>query len=153
MTDRQAMLLAIKNAKSAAADGEVPVGAVVLKNGKVIGEGRNRREKGRNAVLHAEIEAIETACRTVGSWRLQGCELFVTLEPCPMCAGAIMNARLDRLVFGAYDENGGFIISRNELFEVLPEVRPTIVGGYMENECAEILESFFQNKRNDDNRI
>ena len=133
MTDRQAMLLAIKNAKSAAADGEVPVGAVVLKNGKVIGVGRNRREKGRNAVLHAEIEAIESACRTVGSWRLQGCELFVTLEPCPMCAGAIMNARLDRLVFGAYDENGGFIISRNELFDVLPEVRPTIVGGYMEN--------------------
>lgn len=153
MTDRQAMLLAIKNAKSAAADGEVPVGAVVLKNGKVIGEGRNRREKGRNAVLHAEIEAIESACRTVGSWRLQGCELFVTLEPCPMCAGAIMNARLDRLVFGAYEENGGFIISRNELFDVLPEVRPTIVGGYMGNECAEILESFFQNKRNDDNRI
>lgn len=150
MTDRQAMLLAIKNAKSAAADGEVPVGAVVLKNGKVIGEGRNRREKDKNAVLHAEIEAIETACRTVGSWRLQGCELFVTLEPCPMCAGAIMNARLDRLVFGAYDENGGFIISRNELFDVLPEVRPTIVGGYMENECAEILESFFQNRRNDD---
>lgn len=150
MTDRQAMLLAIKNAKSAAADGEVPVGAVVLKNGKVIGEGRNRREKGRNAVLHAEIEAIENACQTVGSWRLRGCELFVTLEPCPMCAGAIMNARLDRLVFGAYDENGGFIISRNELFDVLPEVRPTIVGGYMENECAEILESFFQNRRNDD---
>ena len=70
-----------------------------------------------------------------------------------MCAGAIMNARLDRLVFGAYEENGGFIISRNELFDVLPEVRPTIVGGYMGNECAEILESFFQNKRNDDNRI
>ena len=153
MTDRQAMLLAIKNAKSAAADGEVPVGAVVLKNGKVIGEGRNRREKGRNAVWHAEIEAIENACQTIGSWRLRGCELFVTLEPCPMCAGAIMNARLDRLVFGAYDENVGFIISRNELFDVLPEVRPTIVGGYMENECAEILESFFQNKRNDDNRI
>lgn len=153
MTDRQAMLLAIKNAKSAAADGEVPVGAVVLKNGKVIGEGRNRREKDKNAVWHAEIEAIENACQTIGSWRLRGCELFVTLEPCPMCAGAIMNARLDRLVFGAYDENGGFIISRNELFDVLPEVRPTIVGGYMENECAEILESFFQNKRNDDNKI
>ena len=150
MTDRQAMLLAIKNAKSAAADGEVPVGAVVLKNGKVIGEGRNRREKGKNAVWHAEIEAIENACQTVGSWRLRGCELFVTLEPCPMCAGAIMNARLDRLVFGAYDENGGFIISRNGLFDVLAEVRPTIVGGYMENECAEILESFFQNRRNDD---
>ena len=153
MTDRQAMLLAIKNAKSAAADGEVPVGAVVLKNGKVIGEGRNRREKDKNAVWHAEIESIENACQTIGSWRLRGCELFVTLEPCPMCAGAIMNARLDRLVFGAYDENGGFIISRNELFDVLPEVRPTIVGGYMENECAEILESFFQNKRNDDNKI
>ena len=153
MTDRQAMLLAIKNAKSAAADGEVPVGAVVLKNGKVIGEGRNRREKGRNAVWHAEIEAIENACQTIGSWRLRGCELFVTLEPCQMCAGAIMNARLDRLVFGAYDENVGFIISRNELFDVLPEVRPTIVGGYMENECAEILESFFQNRRNDDNKI
>ena len=153
MTDRQAMLLAIKNAKSAAADGEVPVGAVVLKNGKVIGEGRNRREKGRNAVWHAEIEAIENACQTIGSWRLRGCELFVTLEPCPMCSGAIMNARLDRLVFGANDENVGFIISRNELFDVLPEVRPTIVGGYMENECAEILESFFQNRRNDDNKI
>ncbi|MGN1443321.1 MAG: nucleoside deaminase [Acutalibacteraceae bacterium] len=150
MTDRQAMILAIKNAKSAAADGEVPVGAVVLKNGEVIGEGRNRREKGKNAVLHAEIEAIENACQTVGSWRLQGCEIFVTLEPCPMCAGAIMNARFDRLVFGAYDENGGFIISRNELFDVLSEVRPAVVGGYMESECADILTAFFQNRRSDE---
>ena len=149
MTDRQAMLLAIRNAQSAAADGEVPVGAVVLKGGEVIGEGRNRRENGKNAVLHAEIEAIENACKAVGSWRLQGCELFVTLEPCPMCAGAIMNARLDRLVFGSYDENAGFIISRKELFDGFSAVSPAIVGGYMETECAEILTTFFQNRRNE----
>lgn len=141
------MLLAIKNAKAAAKDGEVPVGAVVLKDRVVIGEGRNRREKGKNAVLHAEIEAIENACKAVGSWRLQGCELFVTLEPCPMCAGAIMNARLDRLVFGAYDENAGFIISRKELFDDFSAFSPSIVGGYMENECAEILSSFFKERR------
>lgn len=153
MTDRQAMLAAVKKAKEAAADGEVPVGAVVLRAGEVIGEGRNRREKGKNAVFHAEIEAIENACRAVGSWRLAGCELFVTLEPCPMCTGAILNARLDRLVFGAYDENGGCIISRAGLLDGLSAVSPAVVGGYMESECAKILTDFFQSRRKEEATI
>ena len=149
MTDKEAMLSALEKARQASDGGEVPVGAVVIRDGQIIGEGRNRREKEKNAVLHAEIEAIEQACEKVGSWRLHGCELFVTLEPCPMCAGAIMNARLDRLVFGAYDENAGFIISRKELFDGFSAVSPAIVGGYMETECAEILTTFFQNRRNE----
>ncbi|MGN1195674.1 MAG: nucleoside deaminase [Acutalibacteraceae bacterium] len=152
MTDRQAMLSAIENARQAADSGEVPVGAVVVKDGLIIGEGRNRREKGKNAVLHAEIEAIEKACEKVGSWRLHGCELFVTLEPCPMCAGAIVNARLDRVVFGSYDENGGAVISRAELFSDFG-YSPETVGGYMEKECAEILTDFFKKRRSDETSL
>lgn len=149
MTDRQAMLSALEKAKQASDSGEVPVGAVVIRDGLIIGEGRNRREKEKNAVLHAEIEAIQKACETVGSWRLDGCELFVTLEPCPMCAGAIVNARLDRVVFGAYDENGGAVISKTELFSDFG-YRPDTVGGYMEKECSEILTDFFKKRREDE---
>lgn len=149
--DRQAMLSALENAKQAADSGEVPVGAVVIKNGEIIGEGRNRREKGKNAVLHAEIEAIAKACEKVGSWRLQGCELFVTLEPCPMCAGAIVNARLDRVVFGAYDESGGAVISKAELFQDFG-YRPDTVGGYMEKECTEVLTDFFRKRREEESK-
>lgn len=149
MTDRQAMLSALEKAKQASDCGEVPVGAVVIRDGLIIGEGRNRREKEKNAVLHAEIEAIQKACETVGSWRLDGCELFVTLEPCPMCAGAIVNARLDRVVFGAYDENGGAVISKTELFSDF-RYRPDMVGGYMEKECSEILTDFFKKRREDE---
>lgn len=146
MTDKEAMLSALEKARQASDGGEVPVGAVVIRDGQIIGEGRNRREKGKNAVLHAEIEAIEKACEKVGSWRLHGCELFVTLEPCPMCAGAIVNARLDRVVFGAYDESGGAVISKTELFADFG-YSPDVVGGYMEKECTEVLTGFFKKRR------
>lgn len=146
MTDKEAMLSALEKARQASDDEEVPVGAVVIRDGRIIGEGRNRREKGKNAVLHAEIEAIEQACERVGSWRLHGCELFVTLEPCPMCAGAIVNARLDRVVFGAYDESGGAVISKTELFADFG-YSPDVVGGYMEKECTEVLTGFFKKRR------
>lgn len=141
------MRLALELARQAANDGEVPVGAVVIRDGRVIGEGRNRREKGKNAVLHAETEAVSRACEAVGSWRLHGCELFVTLEPCPMCAGAILNARVDRVVFGAYDENAGAVISRAQLFDGDFGVRPAVVGGYMLEECAAVLSDFFRKRR------
>ena len=146
MTDKEAMLSALEKARQASDGGEVPVGAVVTRDGQIIGEGRNRREKGKNAVLHAEIEAIEQACEKVCSWRLHGCELFVTLEPCPMCAGAIVNARLDRVVFGAYDESGGAVISKTELFADFG-YSPDVVGGYMEKECTEVLTGFFKKRR------
>lgn len=147
MTDREAMRLALELARQAANDGEVPVGAVVIQDGRVIGEGKNRREKDNNAVLHAEVEAITAACEAVGSWRLHGCELFVTLEPCPMCAGAILNARVDRVVFGAYDENAGAVISRAQLFDGDFGVCPAVVGGYMLEECAAVLSDFFRKRR------
>ena len=147
MTDRQAMLLAIRNAQSAAADGEVPVGAVVLKGGEVIGEGRNRRENGKNAVLHAEIEAIENACKAVGSWRLPGCELFVTLEPCPMCAGAVINSRLKRLVYGAFDEKGGACASLINIFELPFNHKPMIRSRILIDECSSLMTDFFKSLR------
>ena len=108
----RALLLALQ----AAEDGEIPVGAVVVKNNEIIGEGRNRREKKKTPLAHAEIEAIHSAAETLGDWRLSGCELYVTLEPCSMCSGAILNSRLSLLVFGAYDEAAGAVISRENVF-------------------------------------
>lgn len=147
MTDRQLMERAVQLASQAAYEGEVPVGAVVARNGEIISEGRNRRENENNAVLHAEIEAIERACKSRGSWRLSGCELFVTLEPCPMCAGAVINSRIDRVVFGAYDENIGAAVSAARLFELPNGFRPSVVGGYMQEECESLLADFFKNRR------
>ena len=107
MNDRELMLLAIGQARLAAAELEVPVGAVISRNGEVVSVGRNRRETGKNALAHAEIEAIDLACKKLGGWRLWECELFVTLEPCPMCTGAIINSRLRRVVYGASDSKAG----------------------------------------------
>lgn len=115
MTDEDYMRQALDLASEAAAEGEVPVGAVVVKDGEVIGTGRNRREALRHALSHAEIEAIDEACRWLGGWRLSGCALYVTLEPCPMCAGAILNARIDRVVFGASDPKAGSLGSVTDL--------------------------------------
>lgn len=137
---------ALELAYKAAADGEIPVGAVVVRNGIIIGEGRNRREKEKTALAHAEIEALHNACQSVGDWRLSGCELFVTLEPCAMCCGAIINARIDRLVFGAYDERAGAVISRADITDSFGG-GIHVVGGYMENECKAVLTSFFQKLR------
>ena len=134
----RALLLALQ----AAEDGEIPVGAVVVRNNEIIGEGRNRREKKKTPLAHAEIEAIHTAAKALGDWRLSGCELYVTLEPCSMCAGAIANARLSALVFGAYDEAAGAVISRENVFSPFRnDVR--VVGGFFESECRSLLTEFF----------
>ncbi|MDD7292430.1 MAG: nucleoside deaminase [Clostridiaceae bacterium] len=134
----RALLLALQ----AAEDGEIPVGAVVVKNNEIIGEGRNRREKKKTPLAHAEIEAIHTAAEALGDWRLSGCELYVTLEPCSMCAGAILNSRLSLLVFGAYDEAAGAVISRENVFSPFRnDVR--VVGGFFEIECRSLLTEFF----------
>lgn len=135
-------------AKQSFDEGEVPVGAVVTIGNKVIGRGRNRREKGKNALYHAETEAINEACRRLGGWRLWECDLFVTLEPCPMCAGAIINARIKNVVFGAYDNKNGACGSVVNLFDSDFSYKPSYEGGFMEKECGEILTEFFKNIRN-----
>ncbi len=143
MTDAFFMEEAIKLAHEAALEGEVPVGAVVVRNGEIVGTGRNRREKDKNALAHAEIEAIEKACRRLGGWRLWECGMYVTLEPCPMCAGAVINSRIRRLVFGAFDEKAGACGSVVNLFELPFNHKPEVTGGFMEEECAAELKAFF----------
>lgn len=138
---------ALKLAREAADEGEVPVGAVIVKNDTVIAAGRNRREAGKNALCHAELEAIDQACKALGGWRLWQCELFVTLEPCPMCAGAIINARIPRVVFGAKDKKAGSCGSVVNLFELPYNHRPELAGGVLENECAQLLTDFFKKLR------
>jgi tRNA(adenine34) deaminase len=145
----QYMSLALKLAEKAKSKKEVPVGAVIVLNNKVIATGFNMREKKQNALLHAEIVAIDKACKKLKSWRLENCELYVTLEPCSMCAGAIINSRVKKVYFGAYDPKGGACGSvvnllNNKTFNHNPEV----VGGIMESECASILTNFFKQKRN-----
>ena len=145
--DEQWMKLALVLAQEAADEGEVPVGAVVVKDGEVIGRGRNRREIGKNALAHAEIEAIDEACRTLGGWRLSGCRLYVTLEPCPMCAGAIINARIDEVIYGASDPKAGSCGSLANLFEMPYNHKPEVVSGVLEEECSGILKEFFSELR------
>lgn len=140
---RQALVLAAQ----AAEYGEVPVGAVVVYDGKVVGQGFNRRESGKNALAHAELEAIDQACRTLGGWRLHKCDLYVTLEPCPMCSGAIINARIRRLVFGAYDPKGGCFGSVSDFNELPFNHKPQVTGGVLEQECAQALSDFFRRLR------
>ena len=142
---------ALRLAKEAFAEGEVPVGAVVTIGNKIIGKGRNRREKSKNALCHAEIEAINEACKRLGGWRLWECELYVTLEPCPMCAGAIINSRIKKVVFGAYDKKNGACGSVVNLFNEGFNFKPQYVGGFMESECAKILSDFFKILRNKEN--
>lgn len=147
MNDRELMLLAIGQARLAAAELEVPVGAVISRNGEVISVGRNRRETGKNALAHAEIEAIDLACKKLGGWRLWECELFVTLEPCPMCAGAIINSRLRRVVYGASDPKAGSCGSVTNLFELPYNHKPELVSGFMTEECSALLTDFFAELR------
>ena len=118
MEDRDYMLAALELAREAADDGEVPVGCVIVRRGEIVGRGRNRREKGKNALCHAELEAINDACTRLGGWRLWECDLYVTLEPCPMCAGAIINARIPRVVYGAKDLKAGSCGSVCSLFDM-----------------------------------
>lgn len=148
MTDIEIMNVALALADEAAKENEVPVGAVVVRNGEIISTGRNRRENGKNALWHAEIEAINSACEKLGGWRLWECEMFVTLEPCPMCTGAIINSRIRKVTFGAYDKKAGCCGSVINLFSLPFNHRPELCGGFMEKECAEKLSEFFKNIRN-----
>ena len=141
------MLAAYEMAKQAYDDGEVPVGAVIVKENEIVAKGRNRREKAKNALLHAEIEAIDNACKALGGWRLWNCELYVTLEPCPMCAGAIMNAHIPKVYFGAYDFKNGSCGTITNLFEMPYNFKPECVGGIMADECSALLKDFFKKLR------
>lgn len=147
MTDREFMNLAIEQAKISASELEVPVGAVIVRNGEVVSVGRNRREIGKNALAHAEIEAIDLACKKLGGWRLWECEMFVTLEPCPMCTGAIINSRIRRLVFGASDYKAGSCGSVVNLFDLPYNHKPEVVEGFMQEECSAMLTEFFADLR------
>ncbi len=138
---------ALNLAKLSAEEGEVPVGAIVVCEGKIVGEGRNRREVVKNALHHAEIEAIDNACKNLGGWRLWKCDLYVTLEPCPMCAGAIINSRIKNVYFGANDEKNGAVVSAARLFDMNFTHKPLYEGGVLGEECAEILTSFFKELR------
>ncbi len=145
--DEKFMQLAIEQAILAAEDGETPVGAVCVLGDRVVSVGRNRREKDKDALAHAEIEAIRLACRELGGWRLWQCELYVTLEPCPMCAGAIINSRIKRVVYGASDFKAGSCASVVNLFELPYNHRPEVVSGFMAEECGAILTGFFRRLR------
>ena len=140
---REALILA----QEASDAGEVPVGCVIVRGGEVVGRGRNRREEGKNALAHAEIEAINDACRNLGGWRLWDCTLYVTLEPCPMCAGAIVNARIPRVVFGASDKKCGACGSVCDLFSMAFNHHPTVETGVLEEEATALLTEFFKNLR------
>lgn len=145
--DKRYMLEALELAKEAAQEGEVPVGCVIVCKGRIVGRGRNRRETGKNALSHAELEAINEACKTLGGWRLWECTLYVTLEPCPMCAGAIVNARIPRVVYGASDSKCGACGSVCNLFSMEFNHHPQVDKGLLEEECGALLKGFFQNLR------
>lgn len=140
---------ALKLAKIAYDLGEVPVGAVVVNkiNGEIIGRGYNLRETDKNPLAHAEIIAINEASQALGGWRLINCDIYVTLEPCPMCCGAIINSRVENVIFGAYDKKSGSVKSMQEMFELPYNHKPTAVGGVLEEECSAILSRFFKELR------
>ena len=147
MTDEQLMQAALVLAREAAADGEVPVGCVIAKDGEIIARGRNRREAGKTALAHAELEAIGEACRVLGGWRLWQCTLYVTLEPCPMCAGAIVNAHMARVVYGAEDAKNGACGSLVDILHLPGCYQPETAKGVCEAECTEVLQTFFRELR------
>ena len=148
MTDREKyMSAALELAREAAAAGEIPVGCVIVKDGEIIGRGRNRREEERSALAHAEVEAIAEACKALGDWRLEDCTLFVTLEPCPMCTGAIINARVGEVVYGAKEENTGSSGSVINLFEENYGHKPRVYGSVLKEECAAVMREFFEKLR------
>ncbi len=145
--DEVFMKEALVLARQAADAGEVPVGCVIVRNGEIVGRGRNRREGDKSALAHAELEAIDDACRRLGGWRLWECTLYVTLEPCPMCAGAIVNARIPRVVYGASDAKCGAVQSVCSLFDMKFNHHPAVESGVLEAECAALLTEFFQKLR------
>lgn len=139
----EALLLA----KQAAKEGEVPVGAVVVQNGRIIGRGRNGRETTNDVSSHAELEAMRDAAKTIGDWRLGGCDLYVTLEPCAMCCGAILHARLSRVVFGAFDETAGAVVSKANLLSGSLAPAPQVIGGLFAARSERLLQTFFAARR------
>ena len=145
--DELFMKEALALAREAFEDGEVPVGCVIVRGEEIVGRGRNRREQGKSALAHAEVEAIAEACARLGGWRLWECTLYVTLEPCPMCAGAIINARIPRVVFGASDKKCGAVRSVCTMFDMAFNHHPTVEAGLLEEEAAALLSEFFQNLR------
>ena len=147
MDDLFYMDAALALAREAAAEGEVPVGCVIVRGDEIVGRGRNRREQDKTALAHAEIEAIRQACETLGGWRLWECTLYVTLEPCPMCAGAIINARIPKVVYGASDSKFGAVRSVCGLFDMAFNHHPQVESGIMEEEAAALMTEFFQNLR------
>jgi len=150
--EEQYMKRAIELAKEAMENDEVPVGAVIVKDGKIIAEGTNYKERLNNATRHAEIVAIDEACKKLNNWWLENCEMYVTLEPCSMCAGAMINSRIKALYFGAYDEKSGAFVSKINLFkEGLFNHDIEVSGGYLKEECSALLSSFFSTKRKSKN--
>lgn len=146
--DQSYMELALQEAREAARIGEVPIGAVLIGGGEILGRGHNLREKKQDPTAHAEIFAIQAAARKLGTWRLEDCTLYVTLEPCPMCAGAIMLARIDRLVYGAQDPKGGAVRSLLQLYDLEGfNHRVSYRGGVMAEECGRLLSEFFRELR------
>ncbi len=148
MDREEYMALALELARQAADAGEVPVGCVIAdREGRIIGRGHNRRRELNDATAHAELEAIREACAAVGDWRLEGCSLYVSLEPCPMCAGAIINSRIPTLVYGAKEELSGSCGSVINLFEERYGHKPAVYGGVLRDESAELLKCFFKDRR------
>ena len=146
--DTEYMKIALEAAKKAGESGEVPVGAVIVRYGTdVISVESNLRETGKNALYHAEIRAIDSACKRLGGWRLPECTMYVTLEPCTMCAGAIINSRIDRVVFGAYDKRAGAMGSVLDINTLGLNHTCEVAGGVMEEECAALLKDFFKKRR------
>lgn len=141
------MQKALQLAKISAAEGEVPVGAIIVKGNEIVGTGRNRREYGKNALYHAEIEAIDNACKTLGGWRLWECDMYVTLEPCPMCAGAIINSRIKTVYYGASDLKAGSFGSVVDFNSLPYNHKPEIVSGVMQDEARKMLSDFFKGLR------
>ncbi len=139
---------AIIEAEKALENGEIPVGAVIVKNGEIIARAHNRREEKQNALSHAETEAINIACEKLGDWRLEGCEMYVTLEPCLMCSGAIINARIKEVIFGAYDINAGCMGSAVSVCQ-LPNCNAEVFGGIRQEKCEALLDRFFKGVRED----
>lgn len=145
--DEKFMREALKEAQKSYDIGEVPVGAVVVKDGEIVGRGHNLRETDKNALSHAELIAINEACTKLGGWRLWQCDLYVTLEPCPMCTGAIINSRIKKVVFGAFDKKAGSCSSVINLFELPYNHKPELIFGILEEECSKLLSDFFKELR------
>ena len=149
LTNVKFMKIALNEAKKALNNDEVPIGAVIVKDGEVIAKSYNKRNKKGIATAHAEINAINTACKKLGDWRLDSCDIYVTLEPCPMCAGAILNSRIRKVYFGAYEQKSGAVLSNYKiLFGNSLNHNAEVEGGVLEEECSKILKDFFKSKRN-----